>query len=199
MTIMRSSKSRRTLPTQRSAIPFCQGLRNAVRTGWEPIAFTVETTSALNFESSKDDLSQPSNCWSNSLNAGSCFAKWLCFNRFLAAWLDSVWYIGWWRIGNTLQIHSLRRCATPVADLGQVARIIGLEDCDDLGLGNEKSSLEFHCRATEGNLHKRRVGHMVASNRKDESAGQRRVQVIGEMQEQPLKTCGSDPLISNRH
>ena len=61
-----------------------------MRTGWEPIAFTVETTSALNFESSKDDLSQPSNCWSNSLKAGSCFAKWLCFNRFLAAVFDSL-------------------------------------------------------------------------------------------------------------
>src|ERR1019366_6445043 len=45
------SKSRRTLPTQRSAIPFCQGLRNAVRIGWLPIAFTVATTSALNLAS----------------------------------------------------------------------------------------------------------------------------------------------------
>jgi len=65
--------------------------------------------------------------------------------------------------------------------------------------GTKKNSLEFHFRAAEGNLHKRRVGHIVASNRKDESAGQRRVPVIGEMQEQPLKTCGPDPLISNRH
>ncbi len=37
--------------TQCSAIPFCQGLRNAARIGWLPIAFTVETTSALNFAS----------------------------------------------------------------------------------------------------------------------------------------------------
>jgi hypothetical protein len=34
-----------------SAIPFCQGLRNAVRIGWLPIAFTLATTSALNFAS----------------------------------------------------------------------------------------------------------------------------------------------------
>jgi hypothetical protein len=42
---------RRTLPTQRSATPFCHRLRSAVRTGWEPIAFTGETTSEPNFES----------------------------------------------------------------------------------------------------------------------------------------------------
>src|SRR5215469_14962611 len=34
-------ESRRTLP-QRSATPFCQGLRNPVCSGWQPIAFTVE-------------------------------------------------------------------------------------------------------------------------------------------------------------
>ncbi len=44
-------QSRRTLPTQRSAMPFCQGLRNAVRTGSAPWCLTVETTSAQNFES----------------------------------------------------------------------------------------------------------------------------------------------------
>src|SRR6516165_3719790 len=50
-TITWFSRSRRTLPTQRSATPFCQGLRYAVRTGSHPIAFIVATTSALNFAS----------------------------------------------------------------------------------------------------------------------------------------------------
>src|ERR1017187_8551380 len=36
-------------------MPFCQGLRNAVRIGWLPIAFTVETTAALNLESRIED------------------------------------------------------------------------------------------------------------------------------------------------
>src|SRR5215469_9235662 len=46
-----SSKSRRQLPTQRSATPFCQGLRKAVRVGSLPISFAAETTSAQNFAS----------------------------------------------------------------------------------------------------------------------------------------------------
>src|ERR1700730_5872944 len=45
------SKSRRQLPTQRSATPFCHGLRKAVRVGWLPISLTAETTSAPNFAS----------------------------------------------------------------------------------------------------------------------------------------------------
>jgi hypothetical protein len=36
-------------PTLGDAV--CHGLRNPVRTGWLPIAFTLETTSELNFES----------------------------------------------------------------------------------------------------------------------------------------------------
>src|ERR1039457_1030930 len=43
-TIRWSSKSRRTLPTQRSAMPFCQGLRKAVRTIFVPLCSTVEMT-----------------------------------------------------------------------------------------------------------------------------------------------------------
>jgi hypothetical protein len=35
-TIRWSSKSRRQLPTQRSAMPFCHGLRKLVRLGWTP-------------------------------------------------------------------------------------------------------------------------------------------------------------------
>src|SRR5215510_3813379 len=46
-----SSRSRRQLPTQRSATPFCHGLRKAVRNGTLPIAFTDETTSLPNFAS----------------------------------------------------------------------------------------------------------------------------------------------------
>jgi hypothetical protein len=46
-----SSKSRRQLPTQRSATPFCHGLRKAVRIGSLPISLTADTTSAPNFAS----------------------------------------------------------------------------------------------------------------------------------------------------
>src|SRR5258708_24025260 len=46
-----SSKSRRQLPTQRSATPFCHGLRKAVRVGWLSMSRTAETTSAPNFAS----------------------------------------------------------------------------------------------------------------------------------------------------
>src|ERR1700751_1177941 len=46
-----SSKSRRQLPTQRSATPFRFGLRKAVRVGWLPVSLTAETTSAPNFAS----------------------------------------------------------------------------------------------------------------------------------------------------
>jgi hypothetical protein len=42
------SKSHRQLPTQRSATPFCHGLRKAVRVGWLPMSLTAETTSAPN-------------------------------------------------------------------------------------------------------------------------------------------------------
>ena len=42
---------RRTLPTQRSATPFCQGLRKAVRIGSMSLSLTDETTSAENFAS----------------------------------------------------------------------------------------------------------------------------------------------------
>jgi hypothetical protein len=43
--------SRRQLPTQRSAIPFCQGALTLVRFGCKPVAFRKVITSALNFES----------------------------------------------------------------------------------------------------------------------------------------------------
>jgi non-heme chloroperoxidase len=43
--------SRRQLPTQRSATPFCHGQRKAVRVGWLPMSLTAETTSAPNFAS----------------------------------------------------------------------------------------------------------------------------------------------------
>src|SRR5271166_1096882 len=46
-----SSKSRRQLPTQRSATPFCHGQPKAVRVGWLPMSLTAETTSAPNFAS----------------------------------------------------------------------------------------------------------------------------------------------------
>jgi hypothetical protein len=46
-----SSKSRRQLPTQRSATPFCHGLRKAVRIGSHPMPRTAETTSGPNFAS----------------------------------------------------------------------------------------------------------------------------------------------------
>jgi hypothetical protein len=39
------SKSRRQLPTQRSATPFCHGLRKAVRVGSLPMSLTAESTS----------------------------------------------------------------------------------------------------------------------------------------------------------
>jgi hypothetical protein len=50
-TITWSSRSRRQLPTQRSATPFCHGLRKAVRMAWLPKSFTAEITSIPNFES----------------------------------------------------------------------------------------------------------------------------------------------------
>src|ERR1017187_8652632 len=40
-TITWSSRSRRQLPTKRSATPFCQGLRKLVRFGWVPKFFTA--------------------------------------------------------------------------------------------------------------------------------------------------------------
>ena len=42
MTTTRSRSSRRALPIQRSATPFCQGLRGAVRLGFMPRDFTIE-------------------------------------------------------------------------------------------------------------------------------------------------------------
>jgi len=66
-------RSRRTLPTQRSAIPFCQGLRNAVRIGWLPIAFTVATTSALNF-ASRSKIRKRCGCWLYSQVSCNCKA-----------------------------------------------------------------------------------------------------------------------------
>ena len=42
-----SSKSRRQLPTQRSATPFYHGLRKAVRVGSLPMSLTAESISAL--------------------------------------------------------------------------------------------------------------------------------------------------------
>ncbi len=44
-------RSRRQLPTQRSATRSCHGLRKAVRVGWLPKSFTAEITSVPNFES----------------------------------------------------------------------------------------------------------------------------------------------------
>src|SRR6266550_2101277 len=43
-----SSKSRRQLPTQRSATPFCHGLRKAVRIGWLPKSSQPQAVSARN-------------------------------------------------------------------------------------------------------------------------------------------------------
>ena len=43
--------SRRQLPIQRSAVPFCQGLRKDVRTGLVPIDLMNSTTAALKIES----------------------------------------------------------------------------------------------------------------------------------------------------
>ena len=43
--------SRRQLPTQRSAVPFCQGACTLVRLGSTPVAFKKAITSASNFES----------------------------------------------------------------------------------------------------------------------------------------------------
>jgi hypothetical protein len=43
--------SRRQLPTQRSAMPFCQGGWTLVRLGSSPVAFKNVQTSTLNFES----------------------------------------------------------------------------------------------------------------------------------------------------
>ena len=43
--------SRRQFPIQRSAVPFCQGLRNEVRTGSMPSALTNRTTAGLKIES----------------------------------------------------------------------------------------------------------------------------------------------------
>jgi len=50
------------LPTQRSATPFCHGLRKAVRVGWLPMSLTAESTSAANFVS-----------WSSSKNRCGCW------------------------------------------------------------------------------------------------------------------------------
>src|ERR1700733_5872305 len=46
-TITWSSRSRRQLPTQRSATPFYHGLRNAVRIGWLPKPVTAAIRSEL--------------------------------------------------------------------------------------------------------------------------------------------------------
>jgi hypothetical protein len=48
---MWSSKARLQLPTHRSAMPFCQGLRNEVRLGTILVAFTAAITSNPNFRS----------------------------------------------------------------------------------------------------------------------------------------------------
>lgn len=57
-----SRSSRRTLPLKRSAVPFCQGLRNAVRLGRMPKPATEEATSAEKIAS----LSKIKNRWEGS-------------------------------------------------------------------------------------------------------------------------------------
>jgi len=49
--MMWSSISRRQLPIQRSAVPFCHGARMLVRFGCKPVAVNNQITSTLNFES----------------------------------------------------------------------------------------------------------------------------------------------------
>src|ERR1700736_4052489 len=49
--MIRSSRSRRQLPTQRSATPFCHGARMPVRGGSRPVAFRKPLTSPSNVES----------------------------------------------------------------------------------------------------------------------------------------------------
>jgi hypothetical protein len=57
-----SSKSRRQLPTQRSATPFCHGQPKAVRVGSLPMSLTAEPTSASNF-ASRSDSKNLCVCW----------------------------------------------------------------------------------------------------------------------------------------
>src|SRR4029077_8257049 len=63
-----SSKSRRQVPTQRSATPFCHGLRKAVRVGSLPMSLTAESTSAPNFASR-------SNSKNRRLLVGPCLSQ----------------------------------------------------------------------------------------------------------------------------
>ena len=46
-----SRSSRRQLPIHRSAVPFCHGLRNEVRTGFVPVALMNSMTAALKMKS----------------------------------------------------------------------------------------------------------------------------------------------------
>jgi hypothetical protein len=57
-----SSKSRRQLPTQLSATPFCHGLPRAVRVGLLPISLAAETTLAPNF-ASRSSSKNLCGCW----------------------------------------------------------------------------------------------------------------------------------------
>src|SRR5260370_41461237 len=66
-----SSKSRRQLPTQRSATPFCHGLRNAVRVGWLPRSLTAESTSAPNFASRSSSKNRCC-CWQAHASRNCC-------------------------------------------------------------------------------------------------------------------------------
>ena len=47
---------------QRSATPFCHGLRKAVRVGWFPMSLTAESTSAQNF-ASRSHSKNRCGCW----------------------------------------------------------------------------------------------------------------------------------------
>jgi hypothetical protein len=49
------SKPLLQFPTQRSAMPFCHGLRKLLRFGWRPKLFAVLMTSSLKFGSTVED------------------------------------------------------------------------------------------------------------------------------------------------
>src|ERR1700722_9233048 len=91
-TITWSSRSRRQLPTQRSATPLCHGLRNAVRIGWLPKPATAAITSGPNFasRSNKRNLCAGTyghafrNCWTIQRALG--FRVMLKRRNFLRSW-----------------------------------------------------------------------------------------------------------------
>src|ERR1022692_2484199 len=68
-----------------SATPFCHGLRNAVRSGWLPSAFTVETTSELNFES-RSNIRKRCGCLPSSHVSCNCRATQRALGLLVTLW-----------------------------------------------------------------------------------------------------------------